>query len=383
MRFHVKGTLVLIILHCSTALPVALAQQERGRSKEVCRVSGGYAGLERKPAELRPLTVAESLAILGAALDSRHHAEFPSDCSHFVHELYESAGFPYEYASSSDLYTGIGEFRRVVSPQPGDLAVWHGHVGMVINPVQHTFFGLLHSGPGVDSYESTYWKQRGRPRFFRYVTAAPSGELSSSAQTARLKPTVLADREPNGPPDEDAGPDESPQSASRIRTSDKRVENQPANATVTRILLTNSARPNRDRLSAAFLQACTEQDLRGHDPFGSARSLIVFDHFEVKKVHVAGNQGWAEVEIDELISLRESKAEVHKHAERQKWFLTRRDDASWELIPSQGAIYLPQPAAIRILAHELARLTEATPEISTKGPDKAELARVLDVLLKK
>ena len=73
------------------------------------------------------------------------------------------------YASSLDLYIGVDEFRRVGRPQPGDLAVWQGHAGIVIDPTQHSFFTVLSSGPGVDSYDSPYWKQRGRPRFFRYV----------------------------------------------------------------------------------------------------------------------------------------------------------------------------------------------------------------------
>ncbi|MGA7930063.1 MAG: hypothetical protein WCA20_29230 [Candidatus Sulfotelmatobacter sp.] len=136
---------------------------------------------EQNTMEYHPLTLDEGLAILGAALDSRHHASFLSDCSHFVHGLYTRAGFPYQYAPSVDLYAGIDEFQRVTTPQPGDLAVWRGHAGVVINPVQHSFFSLLRSGPGVDSYDSPYWKQRGRPRFFRYVKAAPSAVRSTVA----------------------------------------------------------------------------------------------------------------------------------------------------------------------------------------------------------
>jgi hypothetical protein len=169
MRFPAKSALFFILL-CLASIPAALAQENQHRTHGS-----------------RPLTRHEGAAITRAALDSRDPAD-SSDCSHLVHALYERAGFPYEYAPSSDLYAGIDEFRRVAKPQPGDLAVWRGHAGIVVNPAQHSFFSMLSSGPGVDSYDSPYWKQRGRPRFFRYVKAAPSGKFSSAVRTASLKP---------------------------------------------------------------------------------------------------------------------------------------------------------------------------------------------------
>src|SRR5882672_8682506 len=56
------------------------------------------------------------------------------DCSHFVQYLYEQAGLYYGYAPSTILYDGMDGFRRVSRPKPGDLIVWRGHVGIVVNP---------------------------------------------------------------------------------------------------------------------------------------------------------------------------------------------------------------------------------------------------------
>jgi hypothetical protein len=170
MRFPAKSARLLLLL-CLASLPAALAQ-----------------GNQRKTTGPRTLTRHEGLAITRIALSFHHPAHSPSDCSHLVHALYERAGFPYDYAPSSDLYAGIDEFRQIAKPQPGDLAVWRGHAGIVVNPAQHSFFSMLSTGPGVDSYNSPYWKQRGRPRFYRYLKAAPSGVLSSSLRTASLKP---------------------------------------------------------------------------------------------------------------------------------------------------------------------------------------------------
>lgn len=91
------------------------------------------------------------------------------DCSHFVQYLYEQAGLYYGYAPSRTLYDGMEGFRRVRHPKAGDLIVWRGHVGIVVDPEEATFLSALRSGVKTSSYESHYWKRRGRPRFFRYV----------------------------------------------------------------------------------------------------------------------------------------------------------------------------------------------------------------------
>ncbi len=115
------------------------------------------------------LNANQGLSVIGAALESRGRARSKPDCSHLVHTIYGRAGFPYSYVSSSDLYAGIEQFHRVKHIQSGDLVVWPGHVGIVVNPSQDTFFGSFSSGIGVESYSSPYWKKRGLPRFYRYV----------------------------------------------------------------------------------------------------------------------------------------------------------------------------------------------------------------------
>ena len=111
----------------------------------------------------------DRLSVIAAALDSKSLRRSEHDCSHLVHAIYERAGFPYQYADSDDLYDGVEGFERVKQPTTGDLIVWHGHAGIVIQPSRHRFFSFLHAGPGVDDYEAPYWKGRGHPRFYRYI----------------------------------------------------------------------------------------------------------------------------------------------------------------------------------------------------------------------
>ncbi|HLK34747.1 MAG TPA: NlpC/P60 family protein [Terriglobales bacterium] len=120
-----------------------------------------------KPAEKPPAR--EGMAIIAAALDySRNHRGRP-DCSHLVHEIYADAGLAYPYVDSLDLYRGVEGFKRVKHPQPGDLIVWQTHSGIVVDPDQHSFYSALNSGLGVDYYDSSYWKHKGKARFYRYV----------------------------------------------------------------------------------------------------------------------------------------------------------------------------------------------------------------------
>src|ERR1700730_261441 len=164
MRFHAKGALLFLLLYAPVTC-IAAPHEKQASSDEAYRVTRESPDLQQKTIGSRALTRSEGLAILDVALDSRHHAEFAFDCSHFVHGIYERAGLPYEYASSSDLYAGIDDFRRVTNPQPGDLAVWRGHAGIVVDPSKRSFVSILRSGLGVDFYDSRYWKRRGHPRF--------------------------------------------------------------------------------------------------------------------------------------------------------------------------------------------------------------------------
>ena len=127
------------------------------------------SAVEAPSARGRTLSKDDRSSLITVALHSKTPRRAERDCSHLVHSIYERAGFPYAYADSEDLYSGARSFRRVAHPQPADLVVWHGHVGIVVQPSGHKFFSFLSKGPGIDDYRSHYWKARGQPRFYRYV----------------------------------------------------------------------------------------------------------------------------------------------------------------------------------------------------------------------
>jgi hypothetical protein len=177
MRFAPKFGAFLLLVSLQ-AIPAAIAQHAQSASDPSFRPVRDASSQPSPPAQ--SLTPDERLTILGTALDLRRYPKLGTDCTHFIHALYERAGFPYTYASSSELYAGTDEFRRVNFPQAGDLVVWRGHAGIVTNPARHSFFSLLSSGPSVNTYDSPYWRRRGRPRFFRYLKSESVAMRSSS-----------------------------------------------------------------------------------------------------------------------------------------------------------------------------------------------------------
>ena len=107
------------------------------------------------------------------------------DCSHLVHELYQRAGLNYEYVNSEQLYDGISGFRQVDEPVAGDIIVWRGHMGVIVDPLLHSFLSALRTGVKISAYDSNYWKGRGIPRFFRYTAQDDVVDLSPRVRVAR------------------------------------------------------------------------------------------------------------------------------------------------------------------------------------------------------
>jgi len=119
--------------------------------------------------KVRLMNVHQGVMLVNTAWKQKEQVKGKPDCSHLVHQIYELSGFPYPYASSFDLYQGIDDFRRVSTPRPGDLVVWRGQVGIVINGVKHSFYSSVSSGLRTEYYDGPYWRTLGRPRFYRYV----------------------------------------------------------------------------------------------------------------------------------------------------------------------------------------------------------------------
>src|SRR5690242_8469102 len=117
--------------------------QTQHTGKQGAGQKGQATRLPAIPAGFRLLSLKEGRAIVQEMAWADDEEGLAPDCSHLVHTLYEQTGHPYPYTSSLDLYRGTSHFIRVRSPQPGDLIVWRGHVGIVVDPKEHSFFSSV------------------------------------------------------------------------------------------------------------------------------------------------------------------------------------------------------------------------------------------------
>lgn len=377
MRLGLIPFLLLCVLTTSTSVA---QPDDRNSNDTVASNRRNPAGVEYRGGSDRLLSPNEGLSVIGAALESRRHARSQPDCSHLVHAIYERAGFSYTYAKSSDLYAGIGEFQRVTRPQPGDLVVWAGHAGIVVNPAQRSFFSALQSGLGMDSYDAPYWKERGRYRFFRYIKEPASIHTATIRRVSTRR--TAAGTEPREPISASAESDAWEKAVTETGPAETRPEAGPMNRVIPRSQVINAVRPQADQVREVLLQRFrdTAEALREEDIFSLAQPVIILDRFEVKQVHVKHDQGWAEVRISGLSSAKGGGPSFRKFSEQQRWVLNRQGRDTWEIVPPDS-VYLPRDSAVQILAHQLAALTEQAPEAGGSTKERAELARVLYTLL--
>ncbi len=322
------------------------------------------------------LDLDDGLAVLGAALETRHKADPRSDCSHLVQTIYEKAGFPYPYQTSRDLFAGHApDFRRVNQPQPGDLIVWKGHAGVVVNPAQRTFYSSLRSGFGVQPYDSAYWKGRGRPRFFRYVKSSmpPPPVESAGVRTPTLKPVGFHPDTQNA----------MASSRGDINVPFKSADEPQADLPVSAMVAINSARPTADQVRGALDQQfrSSGDKVQSSNILALYPALVAFDRLDIQKVQLKENDGWAQIAIRGAVLVAGADKRPRKKLEVQRWKLLRTGNDSWEVVLPADTTYIPREAAVHILAQQLAALTDSASDSTAQTNQKVQLAHWLNVLL--
>jgi hypothetical protein len=173
MKLSLKLALVFLPLWTVMSGPVAKAQTDDDAQDTVLVSSD------------------QGQALADFALRSAPRIRPKPDCSHLVHLLYARAGLIYPYEDSRVLYRGVNDFERVKTPQPGDLVVWRGHVGIVLAPEENTFLSSVHSGVLTESWIAAHWVHRGRPRFYRYRIGRRAFTPSILATTTDESPELL------------------------------------------------------------------------------------------------------------------------------------------------------------------------------------------------
>ena len=376
-----RWTLGLSLVLCLIWLGFAEVQGANAQSTAAASQSGR---------NFRLMTAAEGREIVSGALEQEQVASGAQDCSHVVHEFYVDAGFEYPYASSFEIYTGNENFARVKMPRAGDLIAWPGHVGIVVNPVKHSFYSLVSTGLETQYYDGPYWKSRRRPRFYRYKVVA-AGMLNARKTLPTQRNSNTTNQRRGAAVLEESSPVEmSERTANNYGPQIPETPDVPdatAEIPSSIIIATGNKQPTRDEIADGIseLSNGAGRILRSDDPTRLQLPLVIFERFEVEKVEIKRDHGWAHLKVATRVLLAGGAVDSKRRNERVRWEL-RRTKSGWEAVLPTDRTYVPQDAAIRNLAAQLARLTEsdgAAAHQETVLRQESQLANLLSGLLEK
>jgi hypothetical protein len=369
----------------------------------ICLLGAASVEAQSAPSTLDPaptsrlLTTEEGRSIVAIAREAEWPAHGAQDCSHIVHKIYENAGFEFPYQSSFDLYDDAESFTRVKYPHTGDLIVWPGHVGIVVDPRQHSFYSLVSTGWEEQDFQGPYWKSRGIPHFYRYkvhdsgvLNAATSPPSGSNVQTPRKLKSGAEIRPP-----------QSNSASSLLAKTDSEqkpliygppvpaylLHSAPALERPSRIVLPGGKQqPTREEVAEGIseLSNAASSVLQADDPLKFQMPVVIIEQFTVERLEIKRDHGWAHLQVYSKASIRGGTIQLKPLHEKVVWEL-RRTQSSWEALTPQDRVYVPHDVAVKALAAQLARLTESDPAAAPLqekvAHQESQLAQLLSVLL--
>jgi hypothetical protein len=324
-----------------------------------------FSSPQSDPSGVRLLNADEGRTVVNTALEQRAHGKTKPDCSHLVHQIYELSGFPYPYVSSFDLYEGIDNFRRVSTPHPGDLVVWRGHVGIVIDGGDHSFYSSVRSGLRTEYYDGPYWRTLGRPHFYRYVLASAAGFTATSApppvniSKARKKTFPVPVHKEIA--DEPRPRTDLPANVESTTTSPSPTLplSRPSALPSSIIVVSAANQPTDEEVGEAISEfnSASGNLLRGWPPADPKRSVLIYDQLHVERIELKHDRGWAHAEVEGRLSIAGERLEGKRRREKLRWEL-HRTPQGWQLQAPSNRAYVPRDVAVRVLAEQLASLTQ-------------------------
>jgi len=339
-----------------------------------------------------PITLREGQSIVNAAWERERQTARRPDCSHLVHEVYTLAGYPYPYTDSFDLYVGTKGFVRVTNPQPGDLVVWRGHVGIVVDPTEHSFYSSVTSGLRTEVYDSPDWRARGSARFYRYLARS---RRKLSPTNRRFPPITKQPVEVSTESSEDSQENSSAAPASIRTAADSTTSvaadlespsRSPKPESPSSILVASSRdKPTRTEIAEAIseLNNGTGNVLREEDLSELSRKVIVYDSLSIAHVEFKGSRGSADARIQSRVILLGESIERKPEYQKFRWELLRIN-GGWEVLAPKDRVYLPWDVAVRALAARLASLAQdsGVSDSSSSLSEQAQIVRALGALFR-
>jgi NlpC/P60 family len=327
---------------------------------------------------LRLVSREEGEAIARTALQHWPQLRDKPDCSHLAHEVYTAAGLDYVYAPTNDVFDGIEGFERVTRPQAGDLVVWRGHMGIVIDPEDESFYSSVISGISVSNFGSSYWESRGPRRFYRYqIAEAQAARLLELASNGKPHATAVA-----GPAAHKVS------SASSKRDSeDEGSESEPGfygdsgPAPMNRKgaagpMVTVVRRPTKEDIRSAFEKLSDANAAQLYQSAALDGPTQIIDGFETGRIETQGSSGWVELKIKTIATSANGRMTATNRTTKVRFNLLRQVDG-WTLRQPPNSFYVLRPTAVRMITARLAELARSPANTRELKP----LTRALGILV--
>jgi hypothetical protein len=225
------------------------------------------------------------------------------------------------------------------------LIVWQGHVGIVVDPLRHSFYSQLTAGWSVQDYRTSYWKSRGSPRFYRYRKVATQDVFAAASSRSAHEPVI------------------------------------PSSI----VVAAGGRPPTREEVAAGIseLSDAAGSVLRADDTLNIQPPIVVFERINVERVYVKHDHGWARVAIESRVSIDSGTPGAARRREKVNWEL-RRGVSGWEAVIPTDRIYVPYDVAVKNLAAQLASLAESDNAAADQQVvllRESRLANLLNILL--
>lgn len=349
---------------------------------------------DQDAADVVLISAEQGQALADFALQSERRIRRKPDCSHLVHLLYSRAGLIYPYEDSRVLYRGISDFERVKTPQPGDLAVWLGHVGIVLSPEEKTFLSSVRSGILVESWTAAHWIRRGRPRFYRYrigpaanmnllAAIMDDGTRAQSEVHTNLQNSTSARLSfPSAPPnsgsvEEDGSQTQRDESLSQGPATRSSADNYGGGSTAILAVIAQHAAPNKRQIVAALIEGSNARARRlmSGETLDLERPFSVFDRVEVEKIKMKHESGWVTLRFNETMSQETGRILPGRSMEREL-SIFRRSDGVWVISDPRDRTYLAQENALGVFEQQAELFLRQAPN----GNNTRTVVKALDRL---
>lgn len=326
------------------------------------------------------LSAKQGAMLVDYALQAGARLTRQPDCSHLVHLIYSHAGLNYSYQPSRALYAGVEDFERVTRPQPGDLIVWRGHVGIVVSPREKTFFSSVRSGIITESWKEAQWLRRGRPRFLRY-RIGPESDLELLASVGRSAEDGIADASDG---QTDTSSDDVANKVVQQEDDDEPQDTAPtdsASGAGIVAVIKQRSKPSKKEIVSAVLEnskKSAEALLGPETSIRADRPISVFSRVEVENIKIRHESGSVLLRFNETMAIDQGKVLQARTVERELNIKKTTDAAftTWVLTDPRLCTYISQAQSLNVFAHQAELMLHDSPNSAAART----LVKALDLL---